>query len=280
MDNITTQSVIDPVALEAISAFVQQELIAKPKLNGAVTDLSALVGPGMDSIKIPRYGSFVAERKLGATKLSAQKLDPTADQLYLNKQDAVYTEVENIAQLQSSVGVLELYSQRIASAIMKKWDYEIYTELALASSSSPDHQVAYASGSALTKADFTNSKKLLRAAEVDVDSGDLYLCCNETQEAVLLGLADFVDADKWFSGAEQVKMNGLIGKAYGFQIIIGTQYSAPVFFHKSACAFAVQAGMQFMQAPLPQALSVGLSAWHNYGVKQLQGGKAAVKIGS
>lgn len=277
MDQITTQSVIDPVALEAIASFVQAELIAKPKLNGAVTDLSALVGQGMDSIKIPRYASFVAERKIGAKKLTAQKLDPTPDQLYLNKPDAVYTEIENIAQLQSSVGVIQLYSQRIASAMMKKWDEEIYTELANVTGA---NNPAFASGSLLTKSDFTGAKKILRDAEVDVDDGQLFLAINPAQEKAVLELADFVDADKWLSGAEQVKLNGLIGKAYGFQIIVSTQYTNPVFFHRSACAFAVQQEMQFMQAALPQELAVGLSAWRNYGVKQLQGGVAAVKVGT
>lgn len=279
MDQITTQSVIDPVALEAIAAFVQAELIAKPKLNGAVTDLSALVSPGMDSLKIPRYGSFVAERKVAATKLTAQKLDPTADQLYLNLHDGVYVEIENIAQLQSSVDVQALYAQRMASAMMKKWDYEVYTELSNVSSSSPDHTVAFASGTTLTKADFTNSKKLLRVSEIDIDDGQLWLACNPSQEKALLELSDFVDADKWLSGSEQVKLQGLIGKAYGFQILISNQYTSPVFFHSSACAFAFQQQMQFMQAALPQELAVGLSANHLFGVKRLQAGKAAVKIG-
>lgn len=279
MDQITTQSVIDPVALEAIAAFVQAELIAKPKLNGAVTDLSALVSPGMDSLKIPRYGSFVAESKVAATKLTAQKLDPTVDQLYLNQHDGVYVEIENIAQLQSSVDVQALYAQRMASAMMKKWDATVYTELSSVSSS-PNHNPAFASGTTLTKADFTNSKKLLRQSEIDIDDGQLWLIANPAQEKALLELADFVDADKWLSGSEQVKLQGLIGKAYGFQILISTQYTSPIFFHSSACAFAFQQNMQIMQASLPQDLAVGLSMSHLFGVKRLQAGKAAVKIGS
>lgn len=279
MDQITTQSVIDPVALEAIASFVQAELIAKPRLNGAILDLSALVGPGMDSIKVPRYGSFTAERKVGAKALTAQKLDPTPDQLYLNKHDAVYTEIEDIAQLQSSVDVQALYAQRIASAIMKKMDFELYTELAQVSTSSPDHAIAFASGSTLTKADFTNAKKLLRNAEVEIDDGQLWLACNPDQEKALLDLADFVDADKWVSGSEAAKLQGVIGRAYGFQIIVSTQYANPVFFHSSACAFAMQQGLKVMQEPLAQKLAVGLSMAQLYGVKRMQGGVAAVKLG-
>lgn len=279
MDQLTTKSDIDNISLEAIAAFVQVELIAKPKLTAAVMDLSALVGPGMDSVKVPRFDSFTAQRKVAATKLSAQKLTSSPDQLYLNKQDAVYTLIENIAQLQSSVDMQQVYGERIASALMKKWDAEIYAELINVSTSSPDHTVAYQSGSALTKADFTNAKKLLRTAEVDVDDGQLYLAIDPTEEAVVLGLADFVDADKWFSGSEQIKMQGLIGRAYGFQIIVSTQYTSPCFFHKSACGYARQAQLQFMQAPSVADLGIELAAWHNYGVKQMQGGKAAVLVG-
>lgn len=280
MDQITTQSVIDPVALEAIASFVQAELIAKPRLSGAVLNLSALVGPGMDSIKVPRYGSFTAERKVGARALTAQKLDPTPDQLYLNKQDGIYSEIEDIAQLQSSVGVLSLYGTRMASAIMKKMDYEIYTELANVSTSSPDHAIGFAAGTTLTKPDFTNAKKLLRNAEVDLEDGALWLACNPDQEKALLDLADFVDADKWISGSESAKLQGLIGRAYGFNILISTQYTNPVFFHSSACAFAMQQGMKVIQQPLAKEVAVGVSVNQIYGVKRMQGGVAAVKISS
>lgn len=278
MDQITGQSAIDNISLEAIAAFVQAELIAKPRLSGAVMDFSALVGPGMDSIKVPRFNSFRAERKVEATKLKAQKLTSTPDQLYLNKPDAILTLIENVAQLQSSVDAQQLYAKRIVSGLLKQWDYEIYQELAAVSESSPDHKVAWATGSALTKADFINAAKLIETQEVDTSDGEMFLACDPISKAVLLGLSDFVDADKWSSGSELAKGLGVIGQAYGFKIIVSTQFTSPVFFHKSACAYARQTGIQFMQAPKPAELGVELAAWHNYGVKQMQGGKAAVKV--
>lgn len=278
MDFITTKSVIDAVSLEAIAGFVQQELIAKPKLAATVQDLSALVSPGMDSVKIPRFGSFVAERKVGALALSAQKLDPTNDTLNLDKHDAVYTMVENIAQLQSSVDVQELYAQRMASAILKKWDEEIYTELANASSSSPDHQISYAAGSAITKADFTNALELLMLQEIDLSQGQLWCALPIAQYKAALGLSDFVDADKWASGSEVIKMSGALGKAYGFNIIVSSVFDNIVMYHSSAMGFARQKALSFMQAQAPKYLAVELACEHVYGVKQLQGGKGAVKI--
>lgn len=278
MDFVTTKSVIDAVSLEAIAAFVQQELIAKPQLASTVTDLSAMVGPGMDLIKIPRFGSFVAERKVGALALSAQKLDPTNDSLLLDKHDAVYTMVENIAQLQSSVNIQELYAQRIASALMKKWDEEIYTELKLASSSSPDHLIAYDSGSTITKGDFTNAIELLLLQNIDISVGQLTAALPVAQYKAALELADFVDADKWMSGSEAVKANGALGRAYGFNIIVSTIFDSPVFYHSSALAFARQQALEFMQVPAPKYLAVELSAAHIYGCKQLQGGKGAVVV--
>jgi hypothetical protein len=279
MDFITTQSTIDNISLEAIAAFVQKELIAKPKLAGTITDLSAAVGPGMDSIKLPRFNSFVAERKVAARHLTKQKLTSSPDQLYLVKHDAVLTEIENIAQLQSSVDLQMLYAERIASAMKKKEDQEIFEELKLSSESSPDHRVAFASGSTLTKADFTNSIKLMLDAEIELGDGTLWLAAPTAQYKAILELSDFVDADKWGSGSEVIKGTGALGRAYGFNIIVSTVFDKPVFYHSTACAFARQKAISYMQAPLPKNLSVELAADHVYGVKQMQGGKAAIVIG-
>lgn len=279
MDQITTQSVIDPVALEAIAAFVQAELIAKPQLSGTITDLTSMVGPGMDKLKIPRFGSFVAETKVGAKALTAQKLDPTNDDLNLNLHEAVYTLIEDIAQLQSSVPILEEYAKRIASALLAKMDYRIYTELKNVSDTVPDHSVNFASGSTVTKADFTGAIKLLLDSNIPIEDGSLWAAFPTSQYKATLELSDFVDADKWGSGSEVVKANGALGRAYGFNIRVSSQFDKPVFYHSSAVAFARQQQLKFYDAVSVEDLGVKLAASHLYGVKQLQAGKAAVKIG-
>jgi hypothetical protein len=272
MDQLTSKSDIDNISLEAIAAFVQVELIAKPGLVGTVTDLSSLVGPGMDSLKIPRFDSFTAQSKVAATKLSAQKLTSSPDTLLLNKQEAVYTMIEDIAQLQSSVNMQQLYGERIASALMKKWDAAIYAELILGGSTS------YSSGSALTKADFTKARKIMKDLEIELDSGSSWLAINPAAEKVVMDLSDFVDADKWSSGSEQIKVNGFIGRAYGFNIVVGTQYTSPVFYQSSAVAFARQEQMKMASNFSIADLATELAGWHLYGVKQLQNGAASVKF--
>jgi hypothetical protein len=166
----------------------------------------------------------------------------------------------------------QLYGERIASALMKKWDAAVYAELILGGST------AYSSGSALTKADFTKARQIMKNLEVDLDSGGNWLAINPAAEKVVMDLSDFVDADKWSSGSEQIKVNGFIGRAYGFNIVVGTQYTSPVFYNSSACAFARQEQLKIASNFSIADLATELAGWHLYGVKQLQGGAASVKF--
>jgi hypothetical protein len=275
-DNYTVQQDIDNISLAIIADFVQAELIAKPGLANSVLDLTRMVGKGMKSVTIPKFNSFVAERKIAAKPLTAQKLNSNPDILYLNKPDAVYTIIEDVAEMQSSVEMLELYATRIASALNKRWDYEIYQSLLTTSEA-----MAFASGTTVTKADFTNADEHLENNEIPIHDGQgKFLVVNPAQKKAIMNLSDFVDADKWFSGSEEIKTTGQIGVAYGYNIIVSTQYARPVFYHKMAAAYARQKTLNFSQANSPEDLGLKLSGWHLYGNCGLQGGLAAVRLGA
>jgi hypothetical protein len=249
---------------------------------GTVMDLSAIVGPGMKSLAVPRFGNLNVQKKQASTKLSAQKLTPTNDTILLVEHDAILVEVEDIAQLQSSVDMQQLYGVRMAEAMAKQVDKEIYGELKLASASNPDHRLAYQSGSTLTKADFTKARRLLREAEVDIDDGSLYAAISPLNEEAILNASDFVDVDKFGSEAERLKSTGVIGRIYGWyvipRVIVGDNEN--VFYHSSAMAIARQMAPKMASQYDIHNQATLASAAQLYGVKVMQGGKACVKIGT
>jgi hypothetical protein len=207
------------------------------------------------------------------------------DDILLSLNEGVLVAVENIAKLQSKPDVMAEYVKRMASALGKKVDQNIYTQLKLASAAAPDHKIDWSNAptDTMTKADFINALKLIKEADVDVsEPNSLFALINPKREAEILALSDFVDADKWFAGSQDAKLNGVIGRAYGFNILSSTIVADDevVLYHKSHC------GVAFQQKPVMTAqYDIRYDAdmmllKQVYGCKVLQAGKAGVLIGT
>lgn len=279
MDQLLTKADIDDVSLELISSIFQTELIQSSVLAPTVDDVSALASPGAKSIKIPRANSFVVEKKQAAQKATSQKLTIAADELLLDQHAVVQGIVEDIASIQANVPVVAEYVRRMATAHALQVDEDIFEQLVLASSSSPNHQIAFAAGGAPTKADFINARKLLKKANVPSD-GRWYCAVNPDEEAVIIGLADFVDADKWMSGSEAVKSSGMLGRAYGFNILTTNvvESGSMVFYHSSHVAIGFQKAPTLQEQYKLEHLGTLISLDQLYGVKVLDSGKRAVVV--
>jgi N4-gp56 family major capsid protein len=244
-------------------------------------NVSNFATSGNDLIKFPRLGSFTAADKAEDTDASAQHLTFATDSLLLNKHKIVYAEVEKYAILQSRVDVLGEYASRMAKELARQLDDDIYTELAAVSTSAPDHTIAYANTptSTLTKADFVEARRLLRVQNVEVNDGNLFLSINPSQEAAILQLADFVDADKWSSGSEIAKLNGVIGKAYGFNIVVSNLVDlGSVFYHREHVGFALQQLPDFRSDYSVKGAKFEVAIDQVYGVKAMQAGKTGVLV--
>lgn len=281
MDNLTTKTEIDAVSMELISSIVQQELIQGMILAPSLSDYSSLAGPGVDKIKIPRAGSFTAEKKLAATDFTSQALTFSTDDLALDEHYGVFATVEKIASLQANVDLVGQYAARMASALAYQLDAKVYEQMILTSASAPDHRIAFA-GSTMAKDDFVNAKKLLKVANVPLNDGKLFCAINPTDEASILKLADFIDADKYGELAVAAKLNGVIGKLFGFNILVSNvvQASKAIFYHSSHVAFARQAMPAFDTDKNLKAAGFDLSLDHIYGVKVMDSGKRGVLVGS
>lgn len=283
MDEITTVNEIDAVSQDTIlglvQLYLQQDMVIAPTL----LDFTALVGPGEKSVSYPRFGGFTPEKKLAATKFTAQSITGAADKLDLDEHYGVRYIVEDIAELQSKPGLMQLFAERAARDLAFQMDQHIYNEIKQVSASSPDHKVAFASGSALSKADFTEAKRLLRKQNAPMDNpNDLFLLVSPDYEKQILDLSDFVDSDRWQSGSEQIKFNGQLGRAYGFNIIVSNAVGTglPLFYHRTHGVFARQMMPRLSIVANNDYGAKDVLIHHNYGDKVLDLGKRGVQVGS
>lgn len=281
-DVYTQQSTIDPVAQELVASIIQEELIQNSMLVPTITDYSALAQPGNDTVKIPRADSFSVSDKSGGTPADASALTFATDNIALNKHKYVQALVERIASIQSMVPVVEEYTRRMARAMALQIDQDIQDELKLASAAAPDHRILFANSptNTATAADFVEAKRLMKVQNVPMRDGELWAGLSPKNEAQILQLSDFVDADKWVEGSRTAKSNGEIGRAYGFRIIISNVFDDDemLFWHKSALGYATQAAANFdSDKDLPN-IATRLSLDMIYGVKQLDSGKRSVLV--
>lgn len=260
---------------DLVSAVVQETLRQKSKYMGLVLDYSASVPAGSKSVYIPRRGTFTAETKAEDTDLTSQALTFTQDQLTLSHY-AVLSEVEFIAEHQSNVNVEAEVIKESAMELAAKIDDAIRTQLKLASTSNPDHILDYVDTATdvIALADIANARKLLNLQFVP--QGDRYMAVSPLKEAELLGIASFIQAERY--GANEPIVNGEIGRIFGFKVILDEALSGnhTLFWHKSAAAVAVQLQPAFeKQFNLPGVKNQYLL--HTIaGSKVLLGGKANV----
>lgn len=279
MDQLTTKADVDALSMELIASVFQTELIQSAVLAPTIENFSALVRPGADSLKLPKANSFNVEMKQGGEAATAQKLTMDADTLLLDKHAVVQGLIEDIASIQAEPAIVAEYVKRMASAHAYDLDKKVYAQLKQTSASAPDNRIAYAAGGAPTKADFINARKLMKQNNVPQD-GRWYLAVNPVQEAVIIGLADFVDADKWFAGAEQAKASGVLGRAYGFTIMSTNAVTdgEMVFYHSSHAGLAFQRAPRLAEQYKLEYLALLVSVDQLYGVKVLDGGKRGVLV--
>jgi hypothetical protein len=283
-DVLTGKTEIDAVSQEIVASIIQEELIQSAILLPTITDYSAFAVKGSDKVKIPKAGSFTAVLKAENVAASAEALTFSTDDIALDLHYNVQALIEDIADIQANVPLMDEYIRRMAKAIALKVDEEIYDELVLASVAAPDHKIDWANAptDTVTKGDFVTAKKLLKQANVPMLSNELFFLINPKRESEILLLADFVDADKWIEGSANAKLNGMIGRAYGFNILVSNLVNDDevVFYHKSAVGYATQMAPRLQSDKDLPNLAQRLALDMLFGVKVLDGGKRQVLVGT
>ena len=286
-DQITTVAEIDEVSMEVIASIVQTELIQASTLAVTIADYSQFAVQGANAAKIPSTGSFTVTKKQAGQKAQKQKLTFSGDSIPFTEHAVVQGLIEDIASIQSNVPVAAEYLRRMASAHALQVDVDLFAQIKQVSSQS------YTTGSTPTKKDFTKARKVLRQANVPLDS-QLFCAFNATNEKEIMDLADFVDADKWLAGSEAAKLEamfpggspgtGFIGRAYGCNLIstnvIPDSDNGLYFYHSSHAGIAFQLKPRIMEQYMVEYLGLLVSMDQLYGVKVLDGGVRGIRIGA
>lgn len=262
---------------DLVSAIVQQQLISTAQLIYAVQDESARATKGTKSVSFPRTGNLDPTAKVENTPTDSQALTFAADQLALNQYYQTLVRLEDVADVQSVVDVPGEILMRAARGMAKKFDSAIYAALkAGASASTPDQILNhYGSSAQITVAKIAEARKLLNRQDVPFD--DRFMLISPEQEAEMLAIANFVNADQY--GSNVALVNGEIGRVFGFRVLMSTicEDDVTLYWHRSACAFARQIDPKWetQRAPLAN-LSDEYSLSSLYGVKVLDSGKRNV----
>ena len=281
-DALSGKTEVDSTVEDVVSAEIQMVLVATAVMPGTLLDFSAAVRPGMDTLKIPKFGAFTVASKSENTAVDAQLNAFSSDDLALDKHKVVQWLLEDIANLQAKVAVNQAYVNQAGKDLAAEMDLTIINALESGvSTSAPDHKVAYAnSGSANTigKADIVGARKLLSVQNVPL--ADRYLLVDPASEADILSIDAFVKANE--IGSDEPVRNGEIGKLYGFTVLVSAQAETAksLAYHKTAAAFARQMMPRYQTESALAHLGGRHSVDHLYGVKVLDAGKRLVLLGT
>lgn len=279
MDALTGLTEVDVTIEEIVSATVQDVLNVTSIMPALIIDKSAEVGPGMDTLKLPKMGNFTVHTKTENVAVDAQTNSLTSDDLLLNRHKVIQFLIEDIASLQAKVSFTKAYVTQAAEDLAAEMDQAIIDVLeAGVSTSAPDHKIAFAAGSALTKADILEARRLLNVAKVPASGRNAVI--SPANEAALLGISEFVRIDE--SGSSEALRNGRIGRLFGFDIYMSplSEDAKNMFFHPSCQVFARQLAPRYQTQPDLANLSMRHSVDHLYGTKTLDSGKRQVLVGT
>lgn len=261
-----------------VSAEVKDVLNANMVVGPTLKDFSAQVGPGMDTLKYPKFGNFTVSTKSENTAVDAQLNAFTADTLSLNRHKAIQILVEDIAELQSKVNMLQAYANQAAMDLAVEMDQFLLDTLeAGISTSAPDHKRAYA-GSTIAAADILLARQLLNEAKVPME--DRYLVISPAEESALLAISAFTSAADF--GSREPVVNGQIGRLFGFNVLMSqlAEDAKSMAYHRSAVIWARQLNprvQSFYDLPnLAQRWSID----HIYGGVAVAPGVRSVLLGT
>jgi N4-gp56 family major capsid protein len=264
---------------EIVSGRVQEVLTAEMVVPQTISDFSAEVGPGMDKLKIPKFGQFTVETKAENVAVTPQVNAFSTDDLDLNLHNVIQFLLEDIASLQSKVSVSSAYMDQAGRDMAENLDSQLLTALAASpSAAAPDHIINFANDptDTLSRADVLAARRLLNVQKVA--QSDRFMVVSPLRESEILDISDFIDASKY--GSAQPIQNGEIGRIYGFTVIMHPLAGddATLWYHRSTHAFARQ---RVVNAEKDRDLPKLADLWsldHIWGEKGLDAGKRIVKL--
>lgn len=236
MDVITGVTNTDAVSLADISAQAQIYLQQQSIMLGKVADYSRYAVKGAKSVDVPRVGGFSVNSKEENSEVSAQALTWTGDTITFDQHRVVQFLLEDISSAQAKVDNAAENILRAAMDLGRDIDQKIITELELASSATPDHQLTFATADTVIEGEILNLRKLLIKQFIKPEQ--CFLGINPTIEASMLEIDNFVRANEY--GSASPVQNGVIGSVYGMKVFVHNDVTGMVGFHPTAAGSAFQ----------------------------------------
>lgn len=227
---------------DLIVSLVQRELISKAVVMPSIFDASAFASKGSKSIAVPRAGSFSVEDRATTAQATLANVTYATDTITLDQMSTVSWVVDPQDEVESSVDVEADLAARAARAHAKNFDTLVIAGLEADST-------ATTTAGAITKDIVLEMRELLLTAEAD--PSQLTLLVGPDSESTLLGISEFVEADKYGSA---VIPNGVLGRLYGVEVRMSTQIGATTFYmyDKDGYGFAFQRSLNMGERPAPE----------------------------
>lgn len=265
-------------ALANISSMAQLYLQQESKLLPTVSDYSSLAVPGASSIKLPRSGGFTVGDKSENTAVDSQIITYAADTISLDQHRVVQFLLEDIADQQAMVNVVQDALLKASKDMAFDIDSKIKATFDSASTSAPDHVIQYndATNEDIELVDVLAMRKLL--VDQNIDPRECFLGVGSAQEKNMLAISDFIDASKY--GSNEPIMNGEIGKIFGMRVIVSNVFSGTDSYawHPTCSGFAMQQQVRVQRDYDLSQLAWRYSLDYIGGFSVLDSGKRVVKI--
>lgn len=222
---------------DLIASVVQRELAFQAKLVPTIMDVSPFAIKGAKSISIPKMNSFTVVDRDTGVQGDASVLVSTADQLLLDINAYVAWIVDSSDEVQSTLVWQSELAKRAAAAHGRYVDTNIIAQLETVGT-------ATTTAGNISKAVVLEMRKALLDSHADLNSCTLAI--GTGQEALLLAISEFVEADKY--GSSNIP-SGVIGRLFGVNVMVHTGLGANQYFmyEKSGCAVGFQLGAQMSE---------------------------------
>lgn len=232
-DVITGNTEIGNTKQDLIAAIVQKELAFRAKLTPFFTDLSSLVGPGMQSISVPKLSSFtVADRAEGvAGEISA--LTSSVDKLELNQNLYVSWLIDPMTAMQSNIPAQLEFARRAAAAQARAVDEKLIAEMRATA-------FAFLNVGADANVTYGNLTSMVRELEEnDAELADCVWLVSPTQKEAMFALTEVKQAQNF---GQAVLPTGVIGQFLGCPVVLHSGLAGKELFlaEKSAIGYAFQ----------------------------------------
>lgn len=272
-----------------VAELVQRELQAASKLSALFTDFSDLVGKGTATLRIPRASSFTVSNRDNATPTAASPANLTFsfDEIALDQSKYVYYVIPGDVELDSKPSYELSAASRAASAHGRSMDIARINTLWTGAVSARD--VDFLSGT--SDIEDTLLSMIQEADEAEMlDDGGRFLIIRPEQRKQLLGVANFVQADRY--GDRTPLVMGELGMVYGVRVVVVTHNGTVaattggmfgdgkmILCHKESLGFAFH---RQPQHDMDKAIEYGAGSmahtWDvKYGLEALQGGALIIR---